>query len=227
MDSKNKFPGFRVLIANSDFIGDQSEGYTGIGNVEDAVECDCPNCTNTMYPAFNLNLNFPEVDLHSVIEWKESSLHILFCPFCALYMAPYWLRHKKDNIEIVGGYRDGGEIIQEIETPYACRQISLLPLADEDYPDDDSSLQNLLERRREPGVYHQLGGTPIKGQNEHLNCCDCGCEMKFIGVLDYDDLNVPLYEQGHSPVALIIGDYDALNLYSCIKCAVVGVKWVK
>lgn len=225
MSTPKEYPGFRVEFAEDDFFGQNCVQYTGMGNVVNALKCDCPNCGNVMYPA----MNFTSLDPNfcSSVNWKRSSLRILFCPFCALYMEPYWIRHNAQEIEIVGGYRDGGEVLQNIETPYLSREIMLTPLAAEDYPTDEEILNNLLERRRPPGVYHQLGGMPIKGRNERLECCDCSQEMRFAGILDYDDLNVPLYEEDHSPVALIIGDYDSINFYLCGTCSVIGLKWAK
>ena len=220
MNVQEKFPGFRLIFAEDDFLASHSKRYTGMGNIASSIKCNCPNCRNLMFPAFNFS--FPDCDLHSIIKWKSPSLHVLFCPFCALYMAPYWIRHVEGGVEIVGGYMDGGEILQNIETPYACREISLVRLGEADYPLNEYAVKDLLERRREPSVYHQIGGMPIKGKDNKMACCDCAKVMGFIGVLDYDDLNVPLYEEDHSPVALIIGDYSSLNIYCCDQCSVLN-----
>lgn len=225
MDSKREFPGFRVEFDVVDFLGEDCKHFTGIGAVKSAAKCECPNCGNVMFPA--MSLGFPDEKLKSIINWSYSRLHVLFCPFCALYMEPYWIRHNKSGVTVVGGFRDGGEILQKIELPYLCRKILLRPLDCEDYPFDGERLDNLLNRQREPGVYHQIGGVPIRGRGEILKCCDCSGEMRFVGVFDYDDLNVPLYENDHSPVALIIGDYDSMNIYSCDSCSVIGLKWSK
>lgn len=224
MNELTEFPGFRLEIDKQDYFGSSCRHYSGMGNITSAANCRCPNCGNLLYPA--IHLSFPDEKLSKVLDWNHPSLTILFCPFCALYMEPYWLRHKSSGVEVVGGYRDGGEILQNIETPYLCREIHIKPLEADDYPVDDAKRENLLSRHRPPGVYHQIGGMPIKGVNKHLNCCDCGGDMSFMGILDYDDLNVPLYEDNHSPVALIIGDYDSLNIYVCKECSVLGLKWV-
>jgi hypothetical protein len=49
--------------------------------------------------------------------------------------------------------------------------------------------------------------------------------MSFFGIVDYDDLNVPLSENGGTPVALIIGDRDYMTLLSCPECAIMRVDW--
>ena len=223
MNIQKESPGFRIVFAEDDYLEMDCARYTGIGNVTDAIECMCPNCGKDMFPA--INLKFPDPMLSSIVEWKAPFLRILFCPSCALYMAPYWIKHVGEKVEIIGGYRDGGEILQNIETPYLCREISLKPLDAGDYPVDEEKLEKLLARSRDPGVYHQIGGLPIKGHHDRLNCCNCEKEMKFLGILDYDDLNVPLYENDHIPVALIIGDYDSLNIFSCEMCSVIGMRW--
>jgi hypothetical protein len=229
-DSKRKGmmnlpPGFRVHIDEANHFGVHATRYMGVGNLTDPVCCDCPNCCNPLFPA--LNFQFPDAVLSRVIDWNHPWLHIVFCPFCALYMAPYWIRHIDQAVEIVGGFRDGGDILTNIELPYACREISLAPLVDEDYPIDEAKLHELRARRHGDGVYHQIGGVPIKGQGDSMSCCDCGEPMRFAGILDSDDLHAPLYEENHSPVALIIGDADSLNIFSCVTCSVVGVRWAR
>ena len=74
--------------------------------------------------------------------------------------------------------------------------------------------------------HEQIGGKPIKGKDVELACVECGENMRFAGILDYDDLNVPLYEDEHRPVALIIGDSDCINFYTCLSCQVIGLKWI-
>lgn len=53
--------------------------------------------------------------------------------------------------------------------------------------------------------------------------------MRFAGIVDYDDLNAPLYEKydngDQEPVALVIGDMDSLHYFTCPEGAVVGLKW--
>jgi hypothetical protein len=48
--------------------------------------------------------------------------------------------------------------------------------------------------------------------------------MQFAGIVDYDDMHVPLYSN-NEPLALVIGDVDCLHLFTCQKCSMLGVKW--
>lgn len=216
--------GYRIHIAEDDTGDLDCPHYSGVGDISDAVELPCPNCSTRLFPAISLSFSDPR--LGEIIPWREAHLHVLFCPACAFYMRPYWIRHRA-GLEVVGGYRDGGEILQRIELPYKAREIALLPLRADDYASDADKEARLLERRHPPGVYHQIGGEPIRGQTDNVECCDCGKQMSFAGILDYDDLNIPLYEEGHSPVSLIIGDSDSMNIYSCVDCSVLGLKWAK
>lgn len=101
-----------------------------------------------------------------------------------------------------------------------------MPLIAEDYPTTEELAVELSLRKRHDGVYHQLGGVPFRGGYDELPCCKCKCPMNFAGCVDYDDLNVPLYEgEQREPIALIIGDRDCLNIFTCKDCACIGVKW--
>lgn len=178
-----------------------------------------------MFPA--INLSFKDPALKKLNLWVHNELHILICPFCSHYMEPYWIIHDDDSVTIKGGNKDDGEILQNIVTPYEARKIKLMPLTESDYPIDSERERGLVSRQVGEGVYHQIGGLPIKGSDISIHCCECNDEMKFMGILDYDDLNIPLYENNMEPVSLIIGDYDCLNFYSCNKCGVVGLSWAR
>jgi hypothetical protein len=47
----------------------------------------------------------------------------------------------------------------------------------------------------------------------------------FFGVLAYDDWNIPLTENGGVPVALIIGDYNTIDISSCSRCRLLAFRW--
>lgn len=218
-------PGFRILISDSNFGGTECLHYSGVGQIRNAKKIPCPNCSNFLFPA--INLSFSDSRLQYILKWKMPEFHVLFCGYCALYMEPYWLKHELNSVLVTGGFRDGGEILQNINQPYNCREVKLCPLANEDYPKNIANTKSLLKREREPGVYHQIGGVPLRDVNYIMTCCSCAKKMAFCGVLDYDDLNVPLYEDSENPVALIIGDYDSMNLYACTDCSVIGLKWAR
>jgi len=218
-------PGFRIRILDSNFSGDECLHYSGVGQIYSAKSIPCPNCSNFLFPA--INLSFSDYRLEEILKWKMAELHVLYCAYCAFYMEPYWLKHESNLVLITGGFRDGGEMLQNINQPYNCREIDLTPLVEEDYPDNVEFKNLLLKRKRAPGVYHQIGGVPLKDINYIMACCSCSKQMPFCGVLDYDDLNVPLYEDNENPVALIIGDYDSMNMYACTDCSVIGLKWAR
>jgi hypothetical protein len=116
------------------------------------------------------------------------------------------------TIVVLGGERDGGEVVHDITKPYRAREITLCPL------------ESVPESMDVP--LHQFGGIRPNPSIPALPCALCSQEMRFIGVLAYDDLNVPLYENGDSPVALIIGDNDRMYLEVCETCQCIGLQWV-
>jgi hypothetical protein len=140
-------------------------------------------------------------------------------------MAPYWLRFVRDDVIVVGGDREDPNVLQEIESPYEARPIELRRLVADEYPTTDARRDALRRRQVPPGVYHQLGGMPIRDSGTPLICPDCSKAMMFGGIVDYDDSNVPLYEPVRRPVALIIGDGDCLHFFTCRECDVIGVVW--
>jgi hypothetical protein len=127
-------------------------------------------------------------------------------------MEPYWIQHTEKAATILGGVRDGGEILGNITRPFKARQISLWPL------DSVSGTTDIPP--------HQLGGQKPNPKIPTLICALCSQPMRFFGILAYDDLNVPLYENGDSPVSLIIGDYDAMYMDICENCHCIGLQWV-
>jgi hypothetical protein len=222
-------PGYRLHILGKDesetvdpkihFSGDHLEG--------DFDHVLCPNCSRPLFPIFKLDLRDKRV--RDLGLWAKEYLQVLVCPSCAFYTKPYWIRFHSGVIEVRGGRRDDGKILQDIVTPYESRVIKLESLVAEDYPLSKQSVLAFHTRTRPPGVYHQIGGLPKTRGYDEMNCCDCGKSMRFAGIVDYDDLNAPLYEKydnGHQePVALVIGDMDSLHYFTCPECAVIGIKW--
>jgi hypothetical protein len=217
--------GFRVIIAPENTTAGKQGHFSGYHEKQTgALYKECPCCKYQMFPA--LNLDFADSSLLPLGVWPQRYLNVLFCPFCGFYMKPYWIKYSAHGVDIVGGDCSSQKVIQKIEMPYSISTISFRELNDDERPSNPSVRRSYISRTREEGVYHQVRGEPIKGQNEQLTCPDCGTGMAFAGILDYDDLNVPLYESSHKPVALIIGDGDCINWYTCIRCLVVGLKWV-
>jgi hypothetical protein len=218
-------PGYRMHIPGRD-EGDPSgsnphfSGGTLQGHVR---EISCPNCDKLLFPVFQLSLSDKRV--RDLGLWGREFLQVLVCPSCALYMEPYWILFRDSSVEILGGERDGGDILNSINTSYESRGIILEPLVAEDYPLTEQSLEAIVKRQRPPGVYHQIGGLPHRGDYDEMSCHSCGQLMRFAGIVDYDDLNVPLYENDHEPVALIIGDMNWLHYFTCAKCSAIGIKW--
>ena len=118
----------------------------------------CPNCNNAMMTAFSIN--GPDAMCCVSPYWSTRRVSVLFCPSCALYMEQYWITQTSTSPEIIGGYRDGGEILNDIEPETPVRQITLQPLRDEEFTHD--RIQERVRRAAECGVYHQLGGHAFK-----------------------------------------------------------------
>lgn len=206
--------GFRLEIQGEDWNCDELPMHYCGGK----SYCDCPSCNRAMFTAFNLELVNSE--LSNLNQWSWERLIVTFCPSCAFYMKPYWI--KQTSVSVVGGNLERpSTVINNVTDSYPVRKIQIREIA------GNFDRKEYLTRSVEPGVYHQIGGRPFKSDTVSIGCCECGGKMEFLGILDYDDLNVPLYEDGHNPVALIIGDYDCMNLYSCIGCAVVGLVWAR
>ncbi|MCB1053851.1 MAG: hypothetical protein KDC71_24825 [Acidobacteria bacterium] len=225
MQSNQNFHGYRISISAID-AHPGVRHFSGSNSYQNgSVFISCPCCNYEMFPAINLDFSDPK--LTTLDLWDPVYMNVLFCPFCGLYMSPYWICYGNDTIEIVGGDRSSVEIFQNIETPYLMREITLHEMGPEEDPRVCSKKNDYYMRSLGDGVYHQIGGFPIKGNANQLSCCKCLKNMAFAGILDYDDLNVPLYENDHIPVSLIIGDGDCLNFYTCKTCKVIGLSWVR
>jgi hypothetical protein len=198
--------GYRIRIGPDDYGGESAEHFCGCGSVCDAVRVACPNCGRWLFPIFSLS--FGDDRLAHLGIWSRPRATVVVCPACSLYMEPYFIHHSP-RLHVSGGERDGGEVLQDIDYPYACRLLTLHALPDTD-----------------PGVpRHQVGGPQPSATPARADCPGCSRPMSFFGIVDYDDLNVPLSENGGTPVALIIGDRDYLTLQSCLECAIMRVDW--
>lgn len=200
-----------LVDISSDSKYEAAAGFSGVGDSKLEL-CDCPNCGGKMFPGWVVNTKNNLVQKY--VDWPLNEIWALFCPRCAFYMEDYWIFFEEsgDVIEIFGGERDGGIVLQDIDFPYQSRALNIVENNDFEF----------FHRPR-----HQIGGVPFKDVDYRIMCPKCKSPMSFLGVLDYDDKNVPLYENGGHPVALIIGDYDCLNIYSCSPCRALGFHWAQ
>lgn len=198
--------GYWIEIADVDFAGADAVHYSGCGAVTNAPNVPCPNCTRPLFPALNLCFDDPQL---AALDLWTGYAHVLVCPACAHYMKPYVIHHQP-TLRVTGGELDGGDVIQGIELPYKARLLQLRSMTS--------------ARGQIPG--HQVGGEPPNRCPGAKACPSCQAPMSFFGILDYDDLNGPLYEDGGNPVALIIGDQDYLAITSCKNCRVLVLTWV-
>ena len=208
--------GFRISI--KDHPPQSSELHYSGGSPSDESRCLCPNCAGEMFPAFNLWAK--DFRVISVIEWKHQFLRIFYCPHCSLHLKDYEITAAESGYRVDGGYRDGEKSNPHVDLPFTASAISLDPLPLE-YPTNDYET-----RKAEDGIYHQLGGRPI-WDSLAGDCTSCRNEMRFIGIMDYDDNSVPLFENGGEALAMVIGDMDCMNLYGCSKCSMIRYRRVK
>lgn len=212
--------GYRIAICSDDHTESKlPEHYTG-----GTSTTPCPNCGQLFFPVFNIDCTS---DICKKLDiWELQRFIAYVCPACALYMDPYWIQYDGDSVvDVIGGYREDASKIQNIETPYSVRSITLSEIDTEVYL--STEVNDLYSNRKaENGVYHQLGGIPITQLPDSMICPRCSNVMDYAGIIDYDDLNVPLYEDNHRPVALIIGDLDSIYLYTCKQCSIIGYRWV-
>jgi hypothetical protein len=227
-NSENSSIAYRINILDlddSNRLKSQTIHWSGC-YLEGAIkEVICPNCLKPVFPVFKLNLQDDRIK--SLGLWDDDFLQILVCASCPFYLQPpYWVCFSSDAIEIVGGLRDKNAISAYIEHPFESRAITLETIQGLDYDLTPEAQEMFLQRSFPQGVYHQIGGLPLFGYSEPLECFSCKKPMMFAGMVDYDDLNVPLYETGHVPVALIIGDSDRLYFFTCRQCSIVGFQYV-
>jgi hypothetical protein len=192
--------GYEFKIGQRDSVGALRNSCGGEGE----FGTECPNCKMPLFSMFSLATD--DEHLRVLRLWRLPRLELLVCPRCALFMKPYWVVYSAKSARVLGGERDGGETLSNIEYPFQSRR--------------RVTISRIRSRKH---VMHQLGGPD---GSQHLHCASCRKPMRFGGVIGYDDQNVPLYEEGHRPVALIIGDCDSLYWFTCLDCAAIGFRWV-
>jgi hypothetical protein len=218
--------GYRIVISPQNHHDGEYIHHSGFSVDYGTSLSPCPNCRKNMFPAITLDFHDPL--LRGLQIWNHPTLTLLFCPSCAFFMTPYYIDAQTGSV-IAGGRLDGGKLVNPyMETIYESRTLHLAsPQALESAEAFLTSLKDYRSRRMEEGVYHQIGGLPIFGRHISMVCCKCSSHMIFGGILDYDDLNIPLYESNHQPVSLIVGDKNSMNYYLCRSCSIIGMAWAK
>jgi len=186
-----------------------------------ATTLTCPGCDNELVKVFEFDCQ--DERINQTIEWNRPSLIFVACAHCTLASEGYLVFHD------TSGNPARIEKLDERPTTIMCdpdstprrTPISLVPLERSDYPLDDESLERIDNRWPPTTCLHQIGGVPPIGGRLSIPCPTCQIEMRFIGVIDHDDKNFPLFEN-ERPVSLQIGDAQHLNLSCCDKCGIIA-----
>lgn len=206
--------GYWALITQETAAPDAG-AYSGVLRPEQAL-CTCPSCNLPMFPTLNFARPIPGITWRSEL-CVDGVLSLDVCPNCAHSLNNYYVTIEAGGRKAEGGYRYEGGPAMEIDLPFRCRQVDLTPIQ-ATFWDDPDAQEEYLGRQLLEGVYHQVGGRAVKACRDPIDQCQrCGGSVEFFAVIDYDDLNVPLYEGG-APRALVIGDLRSLNVYLCQQC---------
>ena len=202
----------RVVIAGR--RADRSdEMFSGVRPDGQPSLVECPNCRNPMFPVFTFPKGAPFLNLPKALAGLER-VTLDVCPHCTHSLDNYFVRLSGAQRVAVGGYLDDGEAVEHIDLPYASAQVEVV--SDRDF-DPEGGM-----------IGHQFGGDPSREEERPISACmSCGSGVSFMGCIEYDDSEVPLTENGGSPVALIIGDMDALNLYVCNECPTINYVYAR
>jgi hypothetical protein len=173
-----------------------------------------------MFPTLNFARPIPGITWRSEL-CVDGVLSLDVCPNCSHSLNNYYVTVEAGGRKAVGGFMDEGGTRWEIDMPFRCRQVDLQPIQ-VSFWDDPDAQEEYLTRQLLEGVYHQVGGQPVKPCRDPIDECQyCGGSVEFFAVIDYDDLNVPLYE-GTEPRSLLIGDMRSLNVYLCRQCPTIN-----
>lgn len=177
--------------------------------------CICPNCNADMFPSISYSQSVA-AGWNSLF-YSAGFLTLYVCVECALHLSNYSVRYERSRRIVNGGYRNA-PAYRKIDTPFQSRAVKLVCI-EKDFWTDGVRIEEYAERLLLNGIYHQIGGQPLRKPRQPLEqCSHCSELVQFFGVIDYDDQNVPLYEDGR-PLALDIGDLNCLNVYLCNFCA--------
>lgn len=180
--------------------------------------CSCPNCGEPMFPVINVRDDAIDAGI-----WLNKKFflggYITFdvCASCSHSLKNYYVVFDENKKVVVGGYLDNNSFSNKIDVPYENREIKINKISDQQWS-DEIFVDNYHQRKLFDGVCHQFGGIKLKEERVPIDSCMCcGGELHFVAMIDNDDLNVPLYENGE-PRELIIGDQKSLNVFACNKC---------
>ncbi|WP_116808200.1 hypothetical protein [Steroidobacter cummioxidans] len=173
-----------------------------------------------MFPVLNFASPIPGITWRSELG-VDGVLSLDVCPSCSHSLNNYYVTIEAAGRKAAGGFMDEGGPVWELDLPFGSRRVDLQPIS-VSFWDDLDAQEEYLSRRLLEGVYHQVGGRAVKTCRDPIDECQrCGGRVDFFAVIDYDDLNVPLYEEAQ-PRSLIIGDMRSLNVYLCRQCPTIN-----
>ena len=180
----------------------------------------CPNCNTPMFPIFSFAKTHFPMDIPECF-FIDDLFTLDVCAACTHSLKNYKIDYSSGNKIVSGGYISDHKVSDQLDLPYKCRAVEINPIPDYFFA-DKQVLGDYLTRKLKSGVYHQLGGVQLKEDKRPVEFCkDSDCELEFLACIDYDDLNVPLYEGGE-PFCLVIGDMQSLNVRMCRKCCILS-----
>jgi hypothetical protein len=191
------------------FTGQRSNGQPEL--------CRCPNCAEPMFPAFTIRRDIPGMPDADI--YDENGFATLdVCASCSHSLKNYYTKVDGAKRTAHLGYVDGLGPSNYIDTPYGSRAVAFIDVAHDQWQ-DAAFAEKYMDRCLLNGVLHQLGGEKMRDERVPLaECMCCGGNLTYFGTVDYDDLNMPIYEGGE-PLALVIGDMRSLNVFLCDACS--------
>jgi len=180
--------------------------------------CSSPSCGKPMFPVINIR----EGAIDTGEQLNEKFFiggYITFdvCASCSHALRNYHIAFDGNKKTVVGGYKDNNGCSNKMDFPYENRAIKISNISDQKWS-DECFIDSYHQRKLFDGVCHQFGGEKLKLDRVPIDSCMCcGGELNFVAMIDNDDLNVPLYENGE-PRELVIGDQKSLNVFACNKC---------
>ena len=190
--------GFLLEIEETN-ADEHSQVYCGCIGTKPAL-CTCPNCGGNMFPVFSIHrsaFGMPDLEIYD----EDGFVTLDVCPSCSHCLRNYSVSGLGPQRVVAGGYIDGKGPANFIDVPFGNRAVAVVPIADNMWESTEFS-ENYFDRKLLSGVRHQIGGKKMKEEKVALlKCLCCGGDLSFLGTVDNDDLNIPLYEQGEPPIA--------------------------